>query len=387
MEKKECVLIGGSANSRGLRLVALVTLAGLTVTLSGCTASVSSAPVSPSQAEQPTDETTAEATAEPEVEAEPEIQKNPEIRVFVASDVSDEIALSVEQTLNLARGEWGLKWDLDYWVLGLDEQASVELVGEHCTRRDAAGFQAVSACMQRESARGDNSMFSYYVVAERALAEGQPSGSAARNGFAEWKLHNFVSSYPWGLGKMFGVPGDDDLKTVLHEYWHAVQSEAISFDAPRFLRERLMGPVWFVEGSAEYMAQHTRAKLRANGSLPEVNPGEYPYDFSEQMQYKLWTADESAQGECAGRLLTTLVEYNDPCSFLGYEKGAWAIAYLAHLTDQDVLLKSFHPNVEQMGWQEAFEMAAGMTLPEFEADFETFMTGNDSERLAILPKF
>ena len=67
------------------------------------------------------------------------------------------------------------------------------------------------------------------------------------------------------------------------------------------------------------------------------------------------------------------MEYSDPCDYLGYDLGAWAIAYLTSLTSQDVLLEVFHPSVEELGFEEAFAQALGMTLEEFGTDFMTLI--------------
>lgn len=61
-----------------------------------------------------------------------------------------------------------------------------------------------------------------------------------------------------------------------------------------------------------------------------------------------------------------------------------AIAYLTSLTSQDVLLEVFHPSVEELGFEEAFAQASGMTLEEFSADFMTFVGGSEADRMAIL---
>ncbi len=122
-----------------------------------------------------------------------------------------------------------------------------------------------------------------------------------------------------------GIPGDEDLKTVLHEYWHAVQHSFIS-TLDYEVRDHLMGPVWFVEGSAEYMAQYGHQKLALEERLPTVPEGDWPFTFESQMENKLFIVDDALSGECEGRDLVSIETYQDSCSYLGYELGAWAIA-------------------------------------------------------------
>ena len=86
--------------------------------------------------------------------------------------------------------------------------------------------------------------------------------TADSNGHSPFRHH-----LPFGLAGYFGLPGAEDVKTVLHEYWHAVQHSFIDttdFDE----RDALMGPVWFVEGSAEFMAQYGTAQLVEQDLMP-----------------------------------------------------------------------------------------------------------------------
>lgn len=308
------------------------------------------------------------------------------ITVYTASDLDPAVTDAIAATLDVARDAWGLRWAMEYWVFGTDPDAAVALIEEFCTLRDTFAQWDADECFAREAGEDEpHTLLSYQQLGAEALASGQPMGSAGLNGSPEWTMHRFASSAPWGLMEEFGLPADEDLKTVFHEYWHAVQSEHLDADLPRETREELMGPVWFVEGSAEYMGQYQRARARADGLLPDVPAGEFPFIFSEQMQGKLGLVDQELAGSCAGRRLITIVGYDDPCSFLGYEMGAWAIAYLESITARGVLLDEFHPNVQELGWQATFEATAGMTLDEFDAAFHDFIVGSTDARMAILP--
>ena len=57
-----------------------------------------------------------------------------------------------------------------------------------------------------------------------------------------------------------------------------------------------------------------------------------------------------------------------------------------HRHGQDVLLKSFHPQVEKLGWEGAFQKTFGQSSTEFKADFEKFMDLPLSEQVKILPQ-
>ena len=66
--------------------------------------------------------------------------------------------------------------------------------------------------------------------------------------------------------------------------------------------------------------------------------------------------------------------------------GGWAIAYLMNKYGEDVLLKSFHPRVEKLGWEEAFKQTFGQSSPAFAAEFERFMDLPLSEQVKVLPE-
>jgi hypothetical protein len=305
------------------------------------------------------------------------------VEVFAAADVDESVTTAIEESLALATDMWGLYWPVEYWVLGLDADAGVALVAEFCERRDSRGEWNYDECMEREAGSEQHSMIEYQTLGAEAFAAKEPFGTAGRNGTAEWGIHRYASTLPWGLSGNFGIPGAEDVKTVFHEYWHAVQHSFITtvdWDE----RDAAMGPVWFVEGSAEYMAQYATAQLLAEGTMPSVPAGDWTYDPQEQMRYKLMGIDDALSGECSGRDLVSIVEYSDPCSGLGYDMGAWAIAYLTSLTSHDVLLGVFHPSAEELGFEEAFAQASGMTLEEFSADFMTFVGGSEADRMAIL---
>ena len=71
---------------------------------------------------------------------------------------------------------------------------------------------------------------------------------------------------------------------------------------------------------------------------------------------------------------------------MGYELGAWAIAHLLSQAGPDVLLEDFHPIVEKVGWEEAFETVFGRTVAELDEEIKRFWELPRSEKLALLPQ-
>ena len=311
------------------------------------------------------------------------------IEVFVASDVDDSVKEIIEQSLNLAADEWGLYWPVEYWVLGIDEQASVDLVNDFCQRRDSRGDQGYDDCSRRQGGSEDHGIMYYHAINAEGAATGRLMGEMGRNGAASWGVHWYASTLPWGLTNLFpdqGMNGEQEVETVFHEYWHAVQASHIStldWEA----RRELMGPVWFAEGTAEFMAKFLAEKLRSDGRMPKVLRLDYPLTYESQMSDKLFSIDREMSGECSATTLISIVQYSDRCVGLGYELGAWGIAYLVSKTSDDVLLTDFLPVVEELGFEKAFEQAFGLTLQEFNDEFmEFFMASSESEKLAMLPR-
>lgn len=307
------------------------------------------------------------------------------IEVFVASDVDESVRDIAEASLNLAAAEWGLYWPVEYWILGFDEQAAEKLANDFCERRESRGDQRYDECFRRQGPGGDGLMW-YHSQNKQVRATGELKGDMGRNGAAEWGVHWFASTLPWGLTDLYpGMNGESDIETFFHEYWHAVQASHIStldWDT----RHELMGPLWFVEGTAIFMAHFLAEKTRVDGTMPEVRR-DWPYTYDFAMTDYLDRTDRHLKGPCAERPLISIIEYDDQCNPYGKDLGTWGIAYLVSQTSHDVLLKDFLPIVEKFGFEGAFEEAFGLTLQEFNDEFmDFFMSTNKDQKLAVLPR-
>lgn len=325
-----------------------------------------------------------------EFEPEPEPEPGPAtVNVYTASDLDSYIQTAIEESLQLAIDAWGLYWSVEYWVLGIDETAAVELIESFCTIRDDLNQWDYDECIDRETQPGDYSMKYYQQMAADALEEGRPFSTAAWGGNPEWGIHRFTSTHPWGLTGMMGIPGADDVKTVFHEYWHGVQNSFIDRSIIYENREDLMGPVWFVEGSAEYQAAYLAGSLMGSNSFPDV-PSEHAnwtWEFISFMENKMRYIDDQLASTCEGLEIIDMTEHGSECTYpIGYEMGSWAIAYLIHLMDDpDILLDSFYPQLEALGWENAFEASFGMSVQAFNDQFMEFWQTDN--RTDILPNF
>ncbi|MGI9495881.1 MAG: collagenase [Mariniblastus sp.] len=301
------------------------------------------------------------------------------IEVFTAADVSEKTKQAVVDTLAAASDIWGSSGRLEYWVLGTDRDAALQLGIKFCERRVARGQMTRRDCLADNDNR-DHGFLMYQEIGAKALATGMPSGSAGHNGGAEWGFHRMTSSLPLGFAGVLNIAGEDEQVTIFHEYWHSLQNSFIQTKDHR-TRQRLMGPVWFVEGSAVAMAEFTTARLRGTGKLPSWNNASYRWPTLERRMTDKMKLIQSKRKTCPTALPNS---YDDDCRQLAYEGGAWAIAYLMKRKGRDVLLKSFHPKVESLGWEAAFEKTFGQSSREFKAEFETFLDLDIDEQVKVL---
>jgi hypothetical protein len=227
--------------------------------------------------------------------------------------------------------------------------------------------------------------FDYYrKLGADAIVSGQPGGSAGLNGDRQMGIHFFTSSIPVGFTDYFQVPGAEEQKTVFHEYFHAVQHSYIFTEDYR-KRDELLGPVWFNEGSAEYMAQIASRKARASGALEDINStGRWPFEFTQNMENYMNNGLGKITDICPGTSIKDLT-YENNCNNAMYDLGAWAHAYLASKFGADVLLEIFYPNLEELGWEETFISSYGVTSDEFYTEFDKFLELSIGDQLAILP--
>ena len=311
-----------------------------------------------------------------------DIQPKNQVEVFVASDVPDSVKRGVTETLALAVETWGSSGKLEYWVLGTDRDAALELNKAFCERRIARGDMTRHDCM-RDRLNQDHGFLAYQQIGEKAIATGSPSMSAGHNGGSEWGFHRYASSLPLGFASKLEVAGEGDQLTIFHEYWHSIQQASIKA-TDHETRQKQMGPVWFAEGSAVAMAELTSEKLWSSGQLPRWNNTGRPWPDLRRRMISKMDYVQANRGECECVLPDT---YEGECGQLAYESGGWAMTYLMHKHGWNVLLDSFHPRVAELGWEGAFQATFGQSSAKFIAEFETFLDLPREEQLKILPAF
>ena len=296
------------------------------------------------------------------------------VEFLYASDVPSRVRELLEEAITAATEEWGNFGPTEYWVAGLDTSAAQQLADQFCSRRDARGELQKADCLEYEHT--PNFLVEQAIESSERIAQGQTGGSAGRNGARQWGIHLFSSSYPICFDERNFCAYADDQKTAFHEYFHAVQ-HAYIFTKNRDTRDELMGPMWWSEGTAEYMAQVTSQSLRESGAITasDWNP------LRDRFQWKMEDVQEWLQSN-PGQTANT-IEYG-PEQNVGYSYGTWAIAYLVDKFGEGLVLGNFYPKLNDLGWEGAFVDTYGMSSSDFIYEFNQFVSLPISEQLLIL---
>lgn len=302
---------------------------------------------------------------------------------FFAADLSEEVRDGLTQTLLAATKEWGNYGPLEYWVLGTDLKAAMDLAEQFCERRSQHGQYEKSECLSDSMRAEQLHNFEYYrKIGADAVASGRAGSSMGLNGNRAWGIHLYTSSYPLGFDRLLGVSPAQEQATVFHEYFHAVQSAHIQA-RDHDERTALMGPVWFIEGGADYMAETAVRKLWASGKLATLDKDGRP-SFEEGFEHRMRAAKHKVERNCPGVKLHEFT-YENHCEGAAFDLGIWAVAYLLNKAGQTALLDTFYPSLDELGWEGAFRKTFGVSSLEFSDEFALFLRQPLSDQLAILP--
>jgi hypothetical protein len=294
------------------------------------------------------------------------------IEVFATSDISQETISQVEQGLNVAIDLWGNPGPIEYWLIGTDEDAMEALADEYCQRRDDRGDFDKADCLEDTLANRDHGYRSYLEIGQEAVASQQPSSNMGRNGHSQWGFHAYTSSIPLGFEGLLDTAPEQDQRGILHEFFHALQHGSFPPNVSRDDADDLMGPIWFVEGGAEYMAQTGLVQAHESGALASFSGGDSPWPgFAKEMGWKLSDAQDY-QSRCPS---LAEIDYSSECSH----------ALLAKKAGPDALVETFYPQLHELGWAGAFLATYGQTPEEFMQEFDAFLGLSLEEQVAWFP--
>ena len=312
-------------------------------------------------------------------------------QIFFAEDISSTAAAQFIELVDLAVTTWGNYGPTEIYVVGIEKSAAEELHEEFCERRRYSEDHC-------EDLYPTNEGMGYYQEIGELTGD---SAATEAQWVAQWEqgYHLLIFSRPHGLEQLLDWPLYEDQSTVFHEYWHVVQSAHISTAELKALglsagmgrgdpgldegydwtlynefidatasRE---GPMWFVEGSADLLSYLEVGRLVGDGTL---SSDWNTVSWEQQMRWKM---QEGLEEE-----LTPGVSLEQS---MGYHLGAWATAYLLNLTDEDVLLTEFYPQMmDYPSWDENFQATFNLTAEDFYAQFADFLELPYSEQKKIL---
>lgn len=297
-------------------------------------------------------------------------------QLLLASDLSESVEEGVRTALDAAVRVWGNFGPLEYYVVGSDASATRDLETQFCKQPDGR-FGSEKSCL--DWVQRDGAFENIRLVTIEMLKGETPFSNVGFRGGLPSKV--IISSLPPHLS---GITFEERFqvqptggKVILHEYWHNIQHSHIPYHIQGIDREAYLGPPWFTEGTAEYMAILTHSKLKAAEKL--IFPDKPQYSGLLAMKNFM---EEALRG--LGNASFTVKEIPHS-SQLKYAIGTWATAFLFNAAgDNNVLLDVFLPNVAELGWEDAFIKAFGITSEEFYTQFDAFLLLPHDEQIKIL---
>ena len=182
-----------------------------------------------------------------------------------------------------------------------------------------------------------------------------------------------------------GAKFNDPRKVVAHEYFHSYQtSHAVRMrggsDGASFEEVTNIGPVWLVEGGAEYAAikaasvegwmdweSQMRQRIENSKKILEQYPNFSIDDNSTRAQ----KAQNEAISQSLGHTLTYIIS-------------PWAISYAISLSSHDSVMIDYWEDLEEFGYEESFRKNIGISLEEFYFRFRNFKTKSTDDQMEII---
>ena len=306
---------------------------------------------------------------------------------FFASDLSENVINGVNLALKTAANEFGKYGPVEYWVMGTNREAGNVLLNQFCERRDALGQWDLAECLENDESR-PYSMSSYTALGESLVSENRPISSAGHNGGFQWGIHRLTSSYPHTLDNYFDyISYLEQFKVIIHEYFHVFQLASV-YNLEREERESKTKPdgaIWMMEGAAEYMAFYTLFKKIEDETLNFSESQRMNYESLKIVMTNNMSTGKGLISERCPEYKLKDIKYGD-CQGPVYHIGPWAVAYLQNkVNNQNVLIETFYPNLKELGFEGAFNLAFGYSTEEFYEEFDSFLELPIEQQLEIIP--
>ena len=285
--------------------------------------------------------------------------------VYHASDVSNETVNLTMEWYDIAASAWGNYGPVEVFIIGESVEAAEDLEDVFCERHKALDENWNE---EWDCANENHQIFSRYPE------EGGAAISTFKRTYIEYDFMMMIMSakYPG--------PDEDDYKPVtLHEYFHIFQHAHISDECTGDSRDSCerdakMGgenTPWFAEGSAEFMAQ----------SLYAQQEGVDENYLRNVMQWKLERSQDAYNAQDL-----PLYDIERGSDVDTYDVGAWFIAYVIHNEGEAALTDGFYGDVDELGFDGAFEMHFNKTKVDYMVEFDDFFAQSAEDVMALFPE-
>tara|TARA_B100000902_G_C27301145_1_gene912866 strand:+ start:454 stop:1758 length:1305 start_codon:yes stop_codon:yes gene_type:complete len=298
------------------------------------------------------------------------------IQIFFASDIPAPVRQASQAGLRAAESILGSYGPLKVFVIGNDLEAAEPLADAFCEWAYDAEHQ--DHCRD-DQGKGIREMATVY-----------PGG----NGFAQhsWHLSNPTQSFVHNpladdenrfAGMFYSEELLVDKMVSAHEYFHIFQEAHLIYRAEEPGLGEFPGVRWFNEGSARYFEMFVS---EIEGWADDPRRTIFQQFIEEGAAGKeRWPAISLRDIETEENLERLYRYCAEPCiGHLQYNVGGLAVAYLAKISSDNLVIHDFWSANKEVGFYEAFEETFGLSLDSFYSEFNSFYALADEEQLEFL---
>ena len=175
----------------------------------------------------------------------------------------------------------------------------------------------------------------------------------------------------------------DPRKVTAHEYFHSYQDShgvrIIGGSTPP-TQVRKIGPIWLIEGSAEYAAvrvsslegwMNWETQMKERMNIAKDSLAAYPNKSIDDNSTPSQQENNNQESAALGHALT-------------YELATWAVAYAISISSHDAVMVNYWDDLENYGYEESFRRNVGMNLQEFYISFGEFQKKSLDEQYSSI---
>jgi hypothetical protein len=266
-------------------------------------------------------------------------------------------------------------------VLWHVEQSQKDLViADLCSfKMVAAGYNVridASKCSVRQSEALEGTVLGGAI---------QGAGNMRDNGYSILAANSMLDEVIKPVTSPASQTFNDPRKVMAHEYFHSYQTSHVvrrrgGSDGVPLDQVANVGPVWLMEGAAEYAAIRVsslegwtdwNAQMRARMDVSLRELANYPDLSIEDNATRAQKVDNASLSPGVGHALT-------------YELAVWAVAYAISISTHDDVMVKYWDDLEAHGYEQSFERNVGVSLKEFYQKFEVFRGKTIDDQMSVV---